>query len=82
MRVRLVEKQVWQAEQGSRHADILATILARKSARMSVSMSVSSPWNDSLYAVNVSIFLYDCLSARASRKPRGWTSSIYVHVAP
>ena len=35
---------LWQAEQDvAGHADILATILARKSARMSV--SVTAPWN-------------------------------------
>jgi len=34
---------LWQAQ---RHADILATILAKKS--VSVSVSVSAPWNASL----------------------------------
>jgi len=37
------------------HADMLATILARKSARMfmsvSVSVSMSAPWNASLWAI-------------------------------
>ena len=44
----------WQAERGSRrHADIFATILARKSARMSVSVSVSVPWNSSFTVVRI-----------------------------
>jgi len=47
VRVRLVEKEVIPVasklnREVAGHADILATILARKSARMSVSVSVSA----------------------------------------
>ena len=43
---------LWKAE---RHADILATILARMSARKSVSVSVSASWNGSLTHTNATL---------------------------
>jgi len=56
VRVRLVENEVIPLHaklntEIAGHADILATILARKSARMSVSVTaVSAPWNASFTA--------------------------------
>jgi len=61
----------WQAERGSRfgHADILATILARKSASMSVSVSVSVsvPWNSSFTTVSLCYVLHATKSQCFSR---------------
>ena len=61
VRVRLVEKEVIPVasklnREVAGHADILATILARKSARM----SVSAPWNAYLPLVTASYMYNRC----------------------
>jgi len=65
VRVRLVELNGEVAG----HADILATILARKSARMSVSVSVSSPWIASFNKHLTHARKCSTASAQCCRKP-------------